>query len=78
MFGAAGAEKFERFPYFSKISFNFVKVEDFFITMHKITKKSKKTTLYRLFFEIFSVPHFERSRLFGDTTLIAPLPQYDP
>lgn len=52
-FCAVAADNFEKLPYFSKNSHNFVKVENFYcLTMRKMTKEVEKDTLYRLFLEI--------------------------
>ena len=43
IFGAAGDENFDKFWYLNEKSPIFVKVEDFLIIMHKMTKKVEKT-----------------------------------
>ena len=54
--GATGSENFVKFRWFNKNSPVFVEFEDFItwkcIVMHKMTKKSRKIGLYRLFYEI--------------------------
>ena len=53
IFGAAGAEKFEKFRYFSKKIVQFCESWKFYcIIMHEMTIKWQSSTIYRLFWKI--------------------------
>ena len=62
IFGAAGAENFVKFRYFSEKSPNFVKVEDFIAQLCiKWRKKSRKPLYIGYFFEFCSVTTFSEN-----------------
>ena len=62
IFGAAGAENFVKFRYFSEKSPNFVKTEDFIAQLCiKWRKKSRKPLYIGYFFEFCSVTTFSEN-----------------
>ena len=79
IFGAAGAENFVKFRYFSEKSPNFVKTEDFIAQLCiKWRKKSRKPLYIGYFFEFCSVTTFSENPPVRWPKPRSPPPQCDP
>ena len=79
IFGAAGAENFVKFRYFSEKSPNFVKVEDFIAQLCiKWRKKSRKPLYIGYFSKFVQWPLFRKIPLIQWPKLRSPPPQFEP
>ena len=80
IFGDAGAENFDKFPYFSKKPPNFVKIEAFVALLFlKWRRKSKKSLYIGYFSKFVQWPLFFKILVYSVTKpLVNPLPQCDP